>query len=254
MAWNKTGWDDVIGTYASKLNISAGNSGTGLIDCNLASPGKYLNVSIKINIVFGDSSDSNPVIKIFGKDVNGADEQDTIPIYNQEIEYQTSQTVIETLPNIDTSSLDNLAVEVSNENSTQAIDVWVSFIAGYIDFGEVYDYHEDPITTTSTTLTEVYFFTPNLEAGDYIVQWVAEVTNSDKNEETNWEFTIDDVTLKNTGGYRQTNDDNFISISGGFPYNNATKKDVKFSIDLSTSSSYADATIRRIMVIVRKRS
>jgi len=133
MAWNKSTWQDVIGTEISKSTVTFGNSVTGVINTNLASPLKFLNLSIRCEVLFGGSPDGNAEIKVYGRDVLGGDESDTIPIYRQDIEFVTSDSQIITLPNIDTSSIDSLQIEVLNKDTTDSIDVWVSFMYGYID-------------------------------------------------------------------------------------------------------------------------
>lgn len=133
MAWNKSTWQDVIGTEISKSTVTFGNSVTGVINTNLASPLKFLNLSIRCEVLFGGTPDGNAEIKVYGRDVLGGDESDTIPIYRQDIEFVTSDSQIITLPNIDTSSIDSLQIEVLNKDSTDSIDVWVSFMYGYID-------------------------------------------------------------------------------------------------------------------------
>lgn len=133
MSWNKTPWYDVIGADATKQTVLPQSLTTGSIDCNGPVPYKFLSVAIKVVIDFTNNPNSSVVINVYGIDARGANEADTIPMYTQEITAVASSSQIITIPNLETSALDSLIVEVKNNDSASNISTWVSFIGAYND-------------------------------------------------------------------------------------------------------------------------
>lgn len=137
MAWQKSTWNNVIGTSGSKVTVNAGNSTSGIINTNLATPLKFLDLTIRCLVDFGGTPDGNAEIVVYGRDFLGSNIADTVPVYRQDIESVVSDKQIITLPNIDVSSLDSFNIVVMNKDTLDPIDVWVSFMYGYIDEASV---------------------------------------------------------------------------------------------------------------------
>jgi len=128
MAWTKTAWTDLIGTDASKTNLAAGSSATGDIDCNETNP--YIVVAVKVVVVFGGTPDGDVKVEFFGVDADGANEPDTLAVFAATIPYSASSEERATYQ-INVSALDTLRVEVTNQDSSDAVSVWVSYMAAY---------------------------------------------------------------------------------------------------------------------------
>lgn len=133
MAWNKTPWYDVIGSDVAKQTVLSQSFVIGSIDCNGPIPYKFLSVAIKVVIDFTSSPNNNVVVNVYGIDTRGANETDTIPIYTQEITAIASSSQIITIPNLETSALDSLIVEIKNNDTVSNISTWVSFMGAYND-------------------------------------------------------------------------------------------------------------------------
>ena len=129
MSWTKTSWADLIGTNASKTTITAGNDSSGNIDCNGSNP--FMLVAVKVVVVFGASPDDNVTVEAFGYDADGAAEVDTLPMFVTEIPEVTSSEERATYQ-IDVSALDQLQIVITNNDSADSIDVWVSYMGAYI--------------------------------------------------------------------------------------------------------------------------
>jgi len=128
MAWTKTAWADLIGSDASKTTVAAGSSTTGDIDCNGANP--FIVVAIKVVVVFGGSPDDDVTVKLFGVDTDGANEPDTLAMYEAAIPEVTSSEERATYQ-VNVSALDHLRVQVTNNDSADSVDVWVSYMGAY---------------------------------------------------------------------------------------------------------------------------
>lgn len=128
MLFTKTSWRDVIGTDVIKQAISAGSTATGDIDCR-GNPA-YLKVSIKIVIDFGSSPDKSTVVNLYGLD-STAIKKDTVPIWSQKIDPVANNEEIVTIPNVDVMTIDHITVEIKNNNSSESINVWSSYLAAY---------------------------------------------------------------------------------------------------------------------------
>jgi len=128
MAWTKSGWSDLIGTDLSKQSINAAASATGDIDCNGTNP--FITVAVKVVVVFGDSPDDGVTVEFFGRDADDADEPDTVAIYSATIEEVTSTEVRATYQ-INVSALDELEIKLTNNDSTDAVTVWVEYQGAY---------------------------------------------------------------------------------------------------------------------------
>lgn len=129
MPWNKTAWSDVIGTNATKITLSAASTTTGTIDCAVpANP--YVALGIKAVSIFGTTPDDSCLIEIVGRDTDGAAEDDTLALWAAEIpEVSTSEERATYQVNV--AALDHVKVRVTNQDSADTIDVWVSVMAGY---------------------------------------------------------------------------------------------------------------------------
>ncbi len=108
------------------------------------------------------------------------------------------------------------------------------------------------LTTNSRDFIELYSYEPFLDAATYIVQFFAEITNSQSNRKTDWEFVVEDVDVRAEGRYKPDEDDDYTPISCSFAYTNATVDNVKFSVNLLSSRPAGTAKIRRILVTLRK--
>jgi len=128
MAWTKGSWTDLIGTNASKTTITTGNTSTGDIDCNGANP--FIVVAVKVVIVFGGSPDDDVTVEFIGIDTDGGNEPDTLPMFEAAIPEETSSEERATYQ-VNVSALDHLRVAITNNDSTDSIDVWVSFLGAY---------------------------------------------------------------------------------------------------------------------------
>jgi len=140
MSWTKTAWGDVIGSDPVRQTIPASGSFSGTIDCNQVAPQKFLSVSIKNVIDFNVAATGNVEIKVFSIDASAADESDTVAIYRQEIKFVAGQEVIVTIPNLETSAIDSLIIQILNKDTANAINVWSSYMAGYIDLSGISGY------------------------------------------------------------------------------------------------------------------
>ena len=129
MAWTKAAWADIIGTNASKQTVTATNSTSGYVDCNGSNP--YMTVAFKVVVVFGATPDDNATVEVFGYDADSAAEVDTLPMFIAEIPEVTSSEERATFQ-IDVSALDQIQIVVTNNDSTDSIDVWVEAMGGYI--------------------------------------------------------------------------------------------------------------------------
>ena len=129
MAFNKTPWFDVIGQDSSKISVSAQNSTEGIIDCNGLY--KYLTLAVKVVAVFGSSLNGNVFVRVYCFDADNAAESDTIPIYSQEIKRVVNTDQIITIPDLNVSSIDSIRIEVFNDSTSEAINVWSSYKALY---------------------------------------------------------------------------------------------------------------------------
>jgi hypothetical protein len=128
MAWTKTSWADVIGTDATKSSVGAGSTATGNIDCNDANP--YIVAAIKVRVIFGSSPDDGVDISFFGRDADGAAENDTVPIFAASIE-ESSTAELGATYQVNVAGLDTLNVKITNNDSADSVDVWVSRLGAY---------------------------------------------------------------------------------------------------------------------------
>jgi len=128
MAWTKSSWSDVIGSDGSKTTVTAGSTTTGDIDCNGANP--YIVVAIKVVVVFGGTPDDDVTVELFGVDADGANEVDTLALFEASIPEVTSSEERATYQ-INVAALDTLRVSVMNNDSTDSVDVWVSAMGAY---------------------------------------------------------------------------------------------------------------------------
>lgn len=128
MAWTKGAWTDLIGTDGSKTSIAAAGTSSGTIDCNGANP--FIVVAIKVVVVFGGSPDDDVTVELFGNDADDAAENDTLPIFSASIPEETSSEERATYQ-INVSALDSLVVTVTNNDSTDAVTVWVEYKGAY---------------------------------------------------------------------------------------------------------------------------
>lgn len=124
MAITKTAWTDIEGTDAAKTSVAAGVTETSSdFDCNGANP--YLYVAIKVVVVFGGTPDDDVRIQIvpYGADDSPA-EEDT---YVQEfvIPSEASAEHRRTFQ-IFTGALDTIRVKTINDDTTDAITVWIA--------------------------------------------------------------------------------------------------------------------------------
>jgi len=128
MAWAKTAWVNVVGTDATKINISAAGTATGTVDCDGANP--YITLAVKVVSVFGTTPDDSCLVEILGRDANGAAEDDTLALWSAEIpEVSTSEE--RATYQINVSALDTVKVRITNQDSADAISVWVSAMGAY---------------------------------------------------------------------------------------------------------------------------
>lgn len=128
MAWNKTTWIDLIGTNASKQSIASGATAGADIDCNATN--KLIYVTVKVVVVFGASPDDDVSVELLGKDLDGANEADTLAMFAASIPQVTSSEERATYQ-FNVASLDGLRVEVNNNDSADAVTAWVSWMGGY---------------------------------------------------------------------------------------------------------------------------
>lgn len=128
MIFTKTSWYDIIGTNITKQTISANGTATGDINCR-DNPA-YLKVSVKIVVVFGSYPDKSTVVNLYGLDSTVV-KKDTLPIWSQKIDPIANGEEIVTIPNIDVMTIDHIRVEIKNNNSSESINSWVSYLAAY---------------------------------------------------------------------------------------------------------------------------
>lgn len=128
MAWTKTAWVDLIGSDSSKTTITAGSTATGDIDCNGANA--LVVVAVKVVVIFGATPDGNVKVELFGVDTDGANEPDTLALYEAEIPYVASSEERVTYQ-INVSALDHLRVQLTNSDTTDNVDAWVSYMGAY---------------------------------------------------------------------------------------------------------------------------
>jgi hypothetical protein len=128
MAWTKTVWSDLIGTNASKTSVTAGNASTGDIDCNGTNP--LVTVAVKVVVVYGATPDDDVAVRLYGVDADGANEADTVALYEATVPYVASSEERATF-SVNVAALDTLRVEVDNQDSTDSVDVWVSWMGAY---------------------------------------------------------------------------------------------------------------------------
>jgi hypothetical protein len=128
MAWSKTAWSDVIGSDASKTSLAAGASTTGDIDC--AGTNKYISLAIKVVVVFGATPDGDVTVEVFGLDADGANEVDTLAMFEATVPRVTSSEERATYQ-LNVSALDQVRVKLTNNDSADSVSVWVSARAGY---------------------------------------------------------------------------------------------------------------------------
>lgn len=128
MLFTKTSWQDVIGTNIVKQTISAGGTATGDINCK-GNPA-YLKVSIKVVIAFGSSPNNSVIVNLYGLDSTVV-KKDTVPIWSQKIDPVANNEEIVTIPNVDVMTIDHIRVEVKNNNSSESINTWASYLAVY---------------------------------------------------------------------------------------------------------------------------
>lgn len=128
MAWTKSAWQDIIGTDASKASVAHGSTTTGTIDCNGANP--YITLGVKVVVVFGTTPDDDVTVEFLHRDADDAAEDDTIPIYEAAIpEVSTSEERATYQLNV--SALDTVKVRITNNDSADAVSVWVEGMGGY---------------------------------------------------------------------------------------------------------------------------
>ena len=128
MAISKSGWIDVVGTDGGKTNVVAAGTASGNIDC--AGANKYITVAIKTVVIFGATPDDNVLVELFGRDSDDADELDTVPMYGFEI-VAVAGTEERVTRQVEVSSLDGLTVTLTNNDSADAVDVWVEIQGAY---------------------------------------------------------------------------------------------------------------------------
>lgn len=128
MAWTKGGWVDIIGTDGSKTSVSAAASATGDIDCSGANP--FIAVAVKVVVVFGGSPDADVTVEIFGLDADDANEVDTLSMYEARIPEVTSSEERATYQ-LNVSALDTVQIKITNNDSTDAVTVWVEAQGAY---------------------------------------------------------------------------------------------------------------------------
>lgn len=128
MAWTKSTWADVIGTDGTKASVSAAATATGVIDCNGTNP--FITLGVKVVVVFGTTPDDDVTVEFLHRDADGAAEDDTIPLYEAAIpEVSTSEQRATYQLNV--SALDSVKVKITNNDSTDAVTVWVEAMGGY---------------------------------------------------------------------------------------------------------------------------
>jgi hypothetical protein len=133
MAWEKSGWSDIIGTDGSKSTITSGSSANGDLDCNNTSTGNnpFITAVWKVVIVFGSTPDDNCTVEWFGKDVDDANELDTLALMTATVPEQTSSEERATYL-LDVSAFDTINIKVTNNDSTDSVTCWVEAQGGYM--------------------------------------------------------------------------------------------------------------------------
>jgi hypothetical protein len=129
MAWTKSAWADVIGTDTTKITVSGGSSTTtGTVDCNGTNP--YVTLAIKAVAIYGTTPDDSVLVEVLGVDADGANEDDTLALWSAEIPSVSTSEERATYQ-LNVSALDTVKVKVTNQDSTDTVDVWVSVMGGY---------------------------------------------------------------------------------------------------------------------------
>jgi hypothetical protein len=129
MGWIKTGWIDAIGTELLKVII-------GSLSSDSEDVSTYNEITIRASITFGGSSPKgNAIINVYNINTSsgGSDTPDTEPILSRIIKKELSSEVIITIPNIKTTTLDNLKIEIVNEDVNDNISVWISIMHSYAE-------------------------------------------------------------------------------------------------------------------------
>ncbi len=118
---------DLIGTDAAKTTVAASGSSSAQIDVN--GTNKYHEVSVWVVVVFGGSADGNVQVTIFpyNSETSEADTEGGIPFA---IPFTVSTEKRQTIQ-VPVTSLDQIQVLVENEDTTDSVDVWVSYIGAY---------------------------------------------------------------------------------------------------------------------------
>ena len=128
MPWSKTAWADVIGSDATRITLSAGSTTTGTVD--VAGTHKDVMLGVKILVVFGTTPDDDVTFDVYGLDTDGGNDTDTISMRTGSIPEESTSTEIATYQ-IPVGALDHVKVKITNNDSTDTVDVWVSSMAGY---------------------------------------------------------------------------------------------------------------------------
>lgn len=129
MGWIKTGWIDAIGTELLKVIVGPSSSDSEDIST-------YNEITIRASITFGGSSPKgNAIINVYNINTSsgGSDTPDTEPILSRIIKKELSSEVIITIPNIKTTTLDSLKIEIVNEDVNDNISVWISIMHSYAE-------------------------------------------------------------------------------------------------------------------------
>lgn len=128
MAWTRGSWMDLIGTNASKTTITFGNSSSANIDCN--GTDKFVEVDLKVAPTFGATPDGPCTIEVFSVDADGANENSNVAEWSVEITEATSAEKILHMQ-IHVLAKDTIRITITNDDSTDSIDVWVAYLATY---------------------------------------------------------------------------------------------------------------------------
>lgn len=127
MALKRTARTDLIGTDAAKTTIAASGSSSAQIDVD--GTNKYHEVSVWVVVVFGASADADTKVTVFpyNSETAEADTEGGIPFT---IPFTVSTEKRQTLQ-VPVTPLDQIQVLVENQDTTDSIDVWVSYVGAY---------------------------------------------------------------------------------------------------------------------------
>jgi hypothetical protein len=128
MAWTKSAWADVIASNASKTTVTSNSTVSGDIDCNGTNP--FVTLAVKVVAIISNTPQDDVLVQFYGVDTDGANEPDTLAIYEAEIPAVTSSEERATYQ-LNVSALDNVRVLITNQDDADAISVWASYIGGY---------------------------------------------------------------------------------------------------------------------------